>query len=361
MRMLLVTKKSSRKLVGGRELLSVLHRDCLREIFAENLSIVELGSGKLAGAWDILSGLFGFIDGLTRASISDICAKIGHEDIDHVYLDGSNLGLLADRIKRKYPTVKIYTFLHNVEARFFLGSFVRTKSVRALAITWANYIAERKAVGSSDFLICLSSRDSDVLNTWYGKHATDILPMALHDTNGEESRNWSLCQEKFLLFVGGAFYANVAGIEWFAEHVAPNVVPKTYVVGRGLDSYRDLLESSGNVKVIGGVENLSHWYQNAHLVVAPIFDGSGMKTKVAEALMYGKKIVGTQEAFSGYENTARDAGWVCSSAAEFIGVINEEHALSMPKFDPELRGIFEKYYSYGAALERFRSIFSNVN
>ena len=43
-----------------------------------------------------------------------------------------------------------------------------------------------------------------------------------------------------------------------------------------------------------------HLAAGAALVIAPIFDGSGMKTKVAEALMHGKHVVGTPEAFSGY-------------------------------------------------------------
>ena len=35
---------------------------------------------------------------------------------------------------------------------------------------------------------------------------------------------------------------------------------------------------------------------------SPIFYGSGMKTKVAEALMHGKRIIGTNNAFAGYDN-----------------------------------------------------------
>ena len=40
------------------------------------------------------------------------------------------------------------------------------------------------------------------------------------------------------------------------------------------------LEVSGRVEVIIPVDNLHDWY-TALLYIAPIFDGSGMKTKVA--------------------------------------------------------------------------------
>ena len=33
----------------------------------------------------------------------------------------------------------------------------------------------------------------------------------------------------------------------------------------------------------------------------PIFEGSGMKLKTCEALMFGKNIIGTPEAFAGYD------------------------------------------------------------
>jgi len=36
-------------------------------------------------------------------------------------------------------------------------------------------------------------------------------------------------------------------------------------------------------------------------VILPIISGSGMKTKTAEALMYGKSIIGIKEAFEGYK------------------------------------------------------------
>ena len=62
-----------------------------------------------------------------------------------------------------------------------------------------------------------------------------------------------------------------------------------------------------NVTVVGSVENLDEWYNKADLVVGPIFKGEGMKTKTCEALMYGKRYLGTDEALEGYEGTTIDA------------------------------------------------------
>jgi glycosyltransferase involved in cell wall biosynthesis len=127
-------------------------------------------------------------------------------------------------------------------------------------------------------------------------------------------------------------------------------------VGRGFEAYRSELEREGKVQVVGAVDHLADWYRNAHFVIAPIFDGSGMKTKVAEALMYGKKIIGTPEAFSGYDEDVNCAGFCCATADEFVAAISRAHKEVKLSFDPELRRLYEEKYSLTAAKGRFELI-----
>lgn len=71
----------------------------------------------------------------------------------------------------------------------------------------------------------------------------------------------------------------------------PRIGLRICIVGHGVEEMRSRLERPGKVEVVGPVDGLDEWYLNARAVVAPIFDGSGMKTKIAEALMFGKRIV----------------------------------------------------------------------
>jgi polysaccharide biosynthesis protein PslH len=107
------------------------------------------------------------------------------------------------------------------------------------------------------------------------------------------------------------------------------------------------------------VDSLAEWYRNAHFVIAPIFDGSGMKTKVAEALMFGKKIIGTPEAFSGYEDVADRAGQICKSADDFVSAINSADEMVKDSFDTELRAIYESSFSLAAAHMRLKVILNS--
>ena len=170
---------------------------------------------------------------------------------------------------------------------------------------------------------------------------------------------WAKLREKFVLFVGGGFYANRAGITWFVKHVVPHISIKTYIVGRGLEDLKDVLDLDGKVEVVGAVDSLSHWYRDAHFVIAPIFDGSGMKTKVAEALMYGKKVIGTPEAFSGYEDVVKRAGWQCVTVDEFVAAIDCAQDLPLASFDTELHALYQEKYSFLAARERLALILSD--
>jgi hypothetical protein len=345
---------------GGREMLCKMNRDMLKEVYGDRCFVFELEKSSIQGVGSIIGAFKGYIDGITMATIVAGLDEIEKKGVAKVFVDGSNLGEFVRAVKKKYPDVQVCTFFHNVEARFFLGALKQTRSPRAMAVLMVNYLAEHKAVRYSNKIICLNKRDSHLLKRVYGLAATHLSPMALEDKlpNSVSPRADSP-RENYALFIGGMFYANHAGINWFVKHVAPHIQVKTCIVGRGFEGLKSELEVPGKVEVIGEVESLVQWYRNAHFVIAPIFDGSGMKTKVAEALMFGKNIIGTPEAFTGYEEIADRAGLVCGSADEFVTAINSVDKIVHSSFDSELRRIYEERYSYSAAKLRLEIIMNS--
>lgn len=77
-----------------------------------------------------------------------------------------------------------------------------------------------------------------------------------------------------------------------------------------------------NVEVRDFTPPLSDVYRGANAFICPLFYGSGAKVKVAEALMYGKKIIGTPLSFFGYEMD-RASHAVCNTEQEFIDEIKK--------------------------------------
>ena len=356
-KIMLLTKQLDPNPRGGRELLCALNYRALKDIFGESLMLNEFPIRPVRGVRARLAAFMGHIDGLEENTLHSVVERATTGNVQKIFVDGSNLGAAVARLKISLPNIEIITFFHNVEARFFWGSFLLNKSFHAFGVLVANYLAERKAVRFSDKRICLSDRDSKLLKRLYGRGATHISPIALEDKLPHPANSLAdSTGEHFCLFVGGNFYANREGIKWYARHVAPNIEIKTVVVGRGLAAMKSELDIPGKLEVIGEVDDLADWYRRSHFVIAPIFDGSGMKTKVAEALMYGKKVVGTHEAFSGYEGIANKAGWICATSEEFaaaIAIASKEINLS---FFPELRLAYEQLFSYSAAATRIRKI-----
>ena len=260
---LLITNKLFNNNAGGREQLCRLNRIALEEIYNNHFNLVEIEKSPPVSFVEKVAVFRGYTDGLNKTSIESIIKEVRENNIEQVFIDGSNFGELAKALKSSNLLVKIYTFFHNVEARFFWGSFRGSPSIRSLSVFIANYLSERKSVKYSNKIICLNERDSSLLDKFTGIKSINKTP------------------QRFALFVGGDFYANISGIQWYVENVSAFVDIHTCIVGRGMEKFKEKLEINDKIKVIGEVDSLEQWYLDSYLVIAPIFDGSGMKTKVA--------------------------------------------------------------------------------
>jgi hypothetical protein len=87
-----------------------------------------------------------------------------------------------------------------------------------------------------------------------------------------------------------------------------------------------------------------------------------MKTKIAESMMFGKKIFATREALFGYKKISNKICYVCNNSKSFIQNINKQsNNLIKKSFHFSSRNIFLKKYSYTAGLYHYNKIFSKNN
>ena len=356
MRILLIRIESGT--TGGREQLSSILSESLHHIVGAELDVYELRPKlHIASIWE---RFIGRIDGITSEVENDVLDVVSTRLYDCVLIDGSNLGRLAKSIKSLNTKTPVITFYHNVETRFFLDQFRSTRSVRSAGVLLANYVSERFATHHSDFRLMLNSRDSKQLGKVYGRSGTHLLPMVVRDYYDPAAAQIDRpVSEEYALFVGGAFYANVEGLAWFAENVAPYSPIPTMVIGRGMDTYRTRLEQWGGVRVVGPVDDLAPWYAHAQIVVAPILSGSGMKTKTAEAFMHGKPIAGTVEAFEGYQRDISDSVKMCETPKDFLQALKDA-ANFEAHFNHELRSEYVKNHSENAMQVRLTELFQSV-
>lgn len=265
---------------------------------------------------------------------------------DYVFVQQSLLGRACSFIKRHFPTIKIITFYHNVEFHYAKEYRKVMGGIKVLPFYWLVKYWEKRAVLNSDFTITLNKRDSTLLQEYYNVTVSSELPTSFADNYSSTTNLTDTLEVIDYLFVGVAFFANIQGVQWFIDNVMPFVSGSLCIVGKGMDTVQ-FSNLNDRIKVIGFVDNLSEYYYHSRFVVSPIFYGAGMKTKTAEALMYGKTIVGTKEALEGYIKDDR-CMIECNCATDFIKAINNTYPTL---HNPYSRKLFIENYSYKQSLE----------
>ena len=353
-KILFISNKMNSVQIGGRKNLSNLNEKVLKNIFKENFFSYKLEKKKITSFHNILLALTGNIDGVNNKRIRIIKYIIEKNKITHVFIDGSNLGKISRKISNN--SVKIITFCHNVETNFFLQKFKTFFNLRNFYILLANFFSELQTVYFSDYLIYLNIRDKKIMEKYFYKKRSLILPMCIDD-KFKKYRN-SINKNKFLLFVGSNFFGNVSGLKWYIDKVVNNIELKTYVIGKNLK--RKNLARNPKIIFKGFVRNLNQFYKNALFIVAPIYEGAGMKTKVAESLMHGKHVIGLREAFVGYEKFEKKIGIKCNNENDFIKGINKLSKKKHNFYNAQLRKIYIKNFSNYKMKNSYKKFFGKI-
>ena len=274
--------------------------------------------------------------------------------IDYIFADSSTIGYLISKLKNKIP---IMFFFHNIERNYAWNKF-KHEGKKYIVAYWSYMVNEKIAVQKANIVIMLNKRDEDELIRLYGRKADFLLPVTFEnqlDLTRIQKNNGGKIN---LLFVGALFGANYEGIKWFINNVMPQLSSEQYmlkIVGKNFETKSKEL-SRNNVEVIGTTEDLSSYYYEADLVVLPIFYGDGMKVKTAEALMYGKEILASDEALMGYEVENVKGIYRCNTANEFITFIRKAGTQSnVIKFNKNVYALFRKKYDTQVVTEKFRS------
>jgi hypothetical protein len=323
----------------------------------ENVNVLNLNSEEKNSIFHKLSRkiniLFGFYPGLTQKKINEII-KISTK-YESIFIDSSSYGVISFYLKKNNYKGQIICFFHNVEYKIQLQK-AKIKPFGFLMIMLV-YLNEKKACTYSDKIIALNKRDSDGLRRTYGASNIIIIPISLFDTLKIHVDKITSTPPTFL-FIGNYWYANIHGLEWFVQNVLDNVDIKLQIVGTGMDILRKKF-SHPKIEFLGYIPDLSSVLINADYFISPIFLGSGMKVKTCEALMFGKNIIGTKEAFEGYEIDPLKVGAICNNKKEFIHAIENCCSEQRDIFNKYSRQYFLDKYSFKATLTKFHQVIFN--
>lgn len=300
---------------------------------------------NFASAVSILQGCF---PPATKRYLRRIKDMLNEKKYDFVFFDGSHFGSFVRYVKSR--EIKTVCFFHNceydyIDVRFGTGASVKKCIYRMLIAR-----QEKMAARCADRNIVFTRRDAERVSSLYSVARPEVIPLSLEDTYEKRQP-----RERECLLFGAAGQANEEGFGWFVENVSPFLHCATRVAGKGFDAYRDKW-SGEKVRVQGYAEDMAQLYADAVCVAIPLLSGGGMKIKTAEALMYGKYIFGTEEAFAGYDLEWGEAAGRCSSAEEFIREINAFLDREPDAFHPCSRQAYLDKYSARAGEKAFDAI-----
>lgn len=356
---------------GGAHVSACAHMNTLINMYGrKNIDIVALTGQRddepIYGEIDVIRGernkfklwincLFGYSTYLDKNGIKRIIGIIKQNKYDVVFLDNSIFGKLAKNIKMEYPNMPLISYYHDVKASLAFN-WKKSASLLKKVVYQAMIDSERLNEKYCDVNLTLNPRETKLYEEYYGK--TPELELGVYmdiELDNSYKNSKELFEEELnVLFIGSHYKPNVDGIIWYIQEVLPLINIKTRLIIAG--SHMDLLNSEiknipDNVTIMGHVEDLSLLYKDADVVISPIFDGGGMKVKVAHAVGYGKIVVGTNESFEGYQENIPDEYWNkyfyrCNTKEEFSDAIERiKNNKSLYKMNPEVRRYFEQYYS----------------
>lgn len=344
------------------------HFKTLQKLYGErNITMVALVGRELPSDTDkshiIVSGshnnavllwncLRGYSTYLNRAGIKRIINIIQENRTDVVFIDNSIFGKLIQEIKKVHPNIVVLSYYHDVKAKL-ARDWLKVAPLYKKPVLLAMLSNERLTAQYANVNFVLGNREEKLFIEAYGKRPEAQLSVYMDVQPSDDFHRKSYNQRKKILFFGGYYLPNIHGINWFIEEVYPKLEYETelIVAGHDMDKLKEKYYQEG-VTIKGYIKNIEELYRDADIVISPIFEGGGMKVKVAEAMAFGKIVIGSNESFEGYQEKIPAEYWDrffyrANTAEEFAAQVHRALCLSEDKhhFNPEIRVLYESGFS----------------
>ena len=355
MKVLFITDKDVNLVYSGAQVMTNRNYLSLCSIFGEeNVDVLQLNFLSYKFKMQKILNVFRLYNDFLNPDIVDKIVQKS-KNYKSIILDFSIWGIISKKLKKNGYKGKIICFFHNVEFSYYWQEN-KFYSIVNLIKLFNIFFNEKLSCKYSDTIIALNKRDAKYIFKYYNRKTENIIPISIPDAN----KNFNISCQKInlpikLLFLGSYFWANEKGIIWFVENVLPftNNIELT-IAGNGMNQLKNKIDTN-KIILFDKVKDLKPLIDSADFFLIPIFHGSGMKVKTAEALMYGKNIIGTTEAFSGYNVEYNKVGALCNTKKEFIDFLNSSNINKFNRFNSYSRNQFEFKYSFKATLKQFEN------
>ena len=333
-----------------------------------NVNTIESTVNKLYK----ISGINRYLDLVTRK----MCLK-GIEEMHKLRNSGyqpnviimqwTQIIALLPEVKKMFPNAKIVSIEEDVT---FLAA-QRRCDLTTNCLKKAYFSREKKCIKrieknsleKSDLVILNNRKDEKLLTenkitakTWvwtpYFQNLTDL------------TRTFSNSRD--ILFYGAMNRPeNWMSAIWFIENVFVNLKDKGYrfiVIGNKPSEQLLKFNNDEQIKILGFVEDINPFFQNALCLVAPLLLGAGVKIKILEGMSSGIPVLTNSIGIEGIY--ARDGleYFHCEKPEEYIEAIQKlsESSEENLKMGLKAKQYIKENYDYGRDAEIFREKIINL-
>jgi glycosyltransferase involved in cell wall biosynthesis len=152
---------------------------------------------------------------------------------------------------------------------------------------------ERSVLGSMDLSLAVSPDDAEAMKAG-GAARVEVCPNGSPPVERLPFRPRADGEPLRLLFVGTASYVPYErGLAWFVREALPLIERHTPVVFEVVGDPPARPVRTPSVRYLGRVPSVEPFYAANHGVVVPVFEGSGTRLKILEAMAYGRPVIST--------------------------------------------------------------------
>lgn len=256
--------------------------------------------------------------------------KIKKYQYTHIIFEHPYLMWLMFLIK-KTTRIHIILHTHNIESQRFKSIGKKWWRILSVYEKYAMKIADSIWFKTEiDLQYAHNNFAIDTFKCHVIPYGTEIkkLPLAIEIENNRKKviqRHGIENDTHILLFNGTLSYKpNLDALMFILEVINPQLLNrhinyKIIICGKGLPPYMEQLKAykTRNIVYAGFVENIDEYFIACDIFLNPVKDGGGIKTKLVEALGYGKPCVSSQNGAIGV------AAEVCGN---LLYVVNDNEA-----------------------------------
>jgi hypothetical protein len=250
-----------------------------------------------------------------------------------------------------FSQIFIYSLFLRKKIKLFMSHDVIYQKIKRNKFFYLNpfniflFATEKLILKSASLILTFSEKDKELIKNIYHLNS-EVVSFFISEKIKEINYNEIHLSRKFCFFGAWNRPENMNGLIWFLNNVLPYVNDdiKFEIIGPSInESLLSKIKVNDKIKYLGFLENPYNKIAESQALIAPIFQGAGVKVKVLESLATGTSIIGTELAFEGIDDIGMKSMLLCNNAADFINFINNFELRNSSEKN-EIKFIFEKTY-----------------